>query len=61
MTDIHGSCDERFKGVGDVLTANLDREADLGASVAVTLEGELVVDIWGGYADEERSRPWERD
>jgi CubicO group peptidase (beta-lactamase class C family) len=61
VTDIQGSCDERFKGVGDVLAANLDREADLGASVAVTLEGELVVDIWGGYADEERSRPWERD
>jgi CubicO group peptidase (beta-lactamase class C family) len=61
VADIHGSCDERFKGVGDVLAANIDREADVGASVAVTLEGELVVDIWGGYADEGRSRPWERD
>jgi CubicO group peptidase (beta-lactamase class C family) len=61
VTDIQGSCDERFKGVSDVLAANVEREADLGASVAVTLEGELVVDIWGGYADEERSRPWDRD
>ena len=60
MTDIRGSCDERFKGVSDVLAANLDREADLGASVAVTREGDLVVDIWGGYADDQH-RPWDRD
>ncbi len=29
--------------------------------MAVTVDGELVVDIWGGYADEDQSRPWERD
>ncbi len=61
MAEIQGSCDERFKGVGDVLAANLDRGADVGASVAVTVDGELVVDIWGGYADQDQSRPWERD
>jgi CubicO group peptidase (beta-lactamase class C family) len=61
MTDIQGRCDERFKGVSDVLAANLDRGVDVGASVAVTVEGELVVDIWGGYADEDQRQPWERD
>jgi CubicO group peptidase (beta-lactamase class C family) len=61
MTDIQGKCDERFKGVSDVLAANLDRGVDVGASVAVTVEGELVVDIWGGYADEDQRQPWERD
>jgi CubicO group peptidase (beta-lactamase class C family) len=61
MADIHGSCDERFKGVSDVLAANIDEGADVGASVAVTVDGELVVDIWGGYADEGQSRPWARD
>jgi CubicO group peptidase (beta-lactamase class C family) len=61
MTEIHGMCDDRFKGVRDVLAANLERGVDVGASVAVTLEGETVVDIWGGFADEERTRPWERD
>ena len=61
MPEIQGSCDERFKGVGDVLAANLERGADVGASVAVTVDGELVVDIWGGYADQDHSVPWERD
>jgi CubicO group peptidase (beta-lactamase class C family) len=61
VSDIQGTCDERFKGVSDVLAANIDRGADVGASVAVTVQGELVVDIWGGYADEEQNRPWQRD
>ena len=59
--EIHGSCDDRFAAVRDLLAASLAQGTDLGASVAVTLEGELVVDIWGGWADEARTRPWERD
>ena len=61
MAEIHGSCDDRFKGVRDVLSANLDRGVDVGASVAVTVGGELAVDIWGGFADEAKTRPWEGD
>jgi CubicO group peptidase (beta-lactamase class C family) len=61
VAEIQGSCDERFKGVGDVLAANLERGADVGASVAVTVDGELLVDIWGGYADQDESQLWERD
>ena len=59
--EIHGTCDDRFATVRDLLAANLAKGADLGASVAVTLEGEPVVDIWGGWIDEERTRPWERE
>ena len=39
----------------------IDRGDDVGASVAVTLGGEMVVDIWGGHADEAKTVPWERD
>lgn len=58
---VQGTCDERFSAVKDILSASLESGADLGASFAVTLDGELVVDIWGGWADEEKTRPWERD
>jgi CubicO group peptidase (beta-lactamase class C family) len=60
MAQIEGSCDERFEAVRDALATSLDKD-DVGASVAVYVDGEPVVDIWGGYADEERARPWERD
>ncbi|MFI6519058.1 serine hydrolase domain-containing protein [Spirillospora sp. NPDC050679] len=60
MAEIHGVCDERFGAVREALAASLDRE-DVGASAAVYLEGEPVVDLWGGHADAARTRPWERD
>src|SRR5205814_349336 len=47
--------------VRDTLAANLDAGEDGGASVAVFLDGEPVVDIWGGYADVERTRLWQED
>ena len=48
-------------GVRPTLADQLETGADLGASVAVFLHGEPVVDIWGGWADAEKTRPWERD
>ena len=60
MAHIEGNCDERFGAVREALAESLDKK-DVGASVAIFVDGEPVVDIWGGYADEARTRPWERD
>jgi CubicO group peptidase (beta-lactamase class C family) len=60
-TAVSGDCDERFAAVRQVLADNLTSGADLGASVAVYVDGQPVVDIWGGWADAARTRPWERD
>ncbi|WP_338933245.1 serine hydrolase domain-containing protein [Streptomyces netropsis] len=40
---------------------SLHSGADVGASVAIYLDGEPVVDLWDGYADQARTRPWLRD
>jgi len=61
MTEIHGSCDDRFASVREAFTTNFEEGLDVGASVAVTVDGEMVVDLWGGHVDEERTTPWERD
>lgn len=51
-----------FEGVREAFLANFaDGESELGASVAVIHNGEMVVDIWGGHADEARTRPWDKD
>ncbi len=60
MAEVHGTCDERFAGVRDSLAEQLDRE-EIGASIAVDLDGETVVDVWGGFRDAERTTPWTRD
>jgi len=59
--EVRGECNERYAGVRKVLQDNLNSGADLGASVAVFVDGEPVVDIWGGWVDESRTSPWERD
>ncbi|MGZ4711960.1 MAG: serine hydrolase domain-containing protein [Acidimicrobiia bacterium] len=61
MADVHGTCDARFAELRDILGASLDSGADLGASVAVVLDGEAAVDLWGGWADEAHTRPWTED
>jgi CubicO group peptidase (beta-lactamase class C family) len=50
-----------FEGVRRTFEANLASGADVGASFCATVEGATVVDLWGGFADGERTRPWERD
>lgn len=61
MTLVEGFAHPRFAGIAAVLDANLASGADIGASVCMTLEGETVVDLWGGHADPARTRPWQRD
>jgi CubicO group peptidase (beta-lactamase class C family) len=58
---IHGTCDARFARVREVFTEQLDAPEEVGASVAVTLEGRTVVDLWAGHADAARKRPWNAD
>jgi CubicO group peptidase (beta-lactamase class C family) len=47
--------------VSDVLTANLTTGLDIGASAAVFLDGEPVVDLWGGFVDAAHTIPWTGD
>jgi CubicO group peptidase (beta-lactamase class C family) len=58
MAKVDGFTDKRFTSVIDTFAANLDSGADVGASFCATLEGETVVDIWGGHADAAKTRPW---
>lgn len=58
---LEGTCDPRFAAVREALAGNLAERGELGASVAVVVEGRLVVDLWAGWVDEERTRPWQRD
>lgn len=58
---IKGVCPDRFEPVWRTLQYNLESGEDVGASVAVFIDGEPVVDLWGGYFDQKFERPWERD
>jgi CubicO group peptidase (beta-lactamase class C family) len=61
MADIQGTWDPQYEQVATALSASLDAGTDTGASVAVLIGGEPVVDIWGGTVDEAGSAPWAED
>lgn len=56
-----GHCDPRFSAVRAAFEENFDGRGELGAAVTVTVDGATVVDLWGGWADAARTRPWERE
>jgi CubicO group peptidase (beta-lactamase class C family) len=58
---VNGFVAGRFAEARDIFETNLASGADVGASFAATIDGETVVDLWGGFADEARTRPWGRD
>ena len=58
---VQGVTHDRYAAVRTAFEANLSSGADVGASFCATIEGETVVDLWGGFADAAGTRPWERD
>ena len=61
MTEINGFADEKFAPVREAFASNFENRDEIGASVAVSVEGEMVVDLWGGHRDAERTEFWEED
>jgi CubicO group peptidase (beta-lactamase class C family) len=53
-----GTCSARFEPLRELFAAKLESGEDLGASLAVNIDGEMAVDLWGGWADEARKVPW---
>jgi CubicO group peptidase (beta-lactamase class C family) len=58
---VHGWCEPGFGRVWDALSEILAGGEEIGAALAVCVDGHLVVDLWAGYADAARTRPWDRD
>ena len=61
MSDDGTMCDPRFGAVREEFERNFAERREVGASVCVTLDGETVIDLWGGTADLTTGRAWARD
>ncbi len=58
---VHGHCHPRFADVRAALEANFASRNELGSAVCVYHQGEKVVDLWGGFRDAARTKPWGED
>jgi CubicO group peptidase (beta-lactamase class C family) len=62
MTDVvQGHCDARFDKVAGALAEAIESGEEVGASIAIDIDGETVVDMWGGHADAAKTQPWTKD
>jgi CubicO group peptidase (beta-lactamase class C family) len=61
MAELNGICDPRFERVYDALATNIRSGKEVGASICVTIGGEPVIDLWGGWREKEHLHPWTAD
>jgi CubicO group peptidase (beta-lactamase class C family) len=59
--DIQGYCHPRFNRVLAAMLKNFSEYEEIGASVSVVAEGEVTVDLWAGWRDVARTKPWNTD
>jgi hypothetical protein len=59
--EIQGRYDEKFESIVDCYKKQFELGLDIGSSLALTYEGEIVIDIWAGTKDKAKSLPWEEN
>jgi CubicO group peptidase (beta-lactamase class C family) len=57
----HGHCASGFEPVREAFLQNFRDGLEVGAATSIVIDGETVVDLWAGYVDANRERPWNRD
>jgi CubicO group peptidase (beta-lactamase class C family) len=60
-TEVRGTCPPRFEPVRRAFVDNFERGQELGARFCVAIEGEVVLDLMGGWADRAQARPFGPD
>jgi CubicO group peptidase (beta-lactamase class C family) len=60
-TVIAGTCAPGYEPVREAFAQNFAERDEVGASVAVVVGGEPVVNLWAGWADRAHTRPWRED
>ena len=59
---VHGECSPQFRRVRAAFIENFENRGEVGGAVAIYVDGELVVDLWGGQLvhDQRPVEPWQR-
>ena len=58
---VNGYCDSKFIELREYFEESINSKFELGAAISIEIEGESVINLWGGYQDANRRRAWEED
>ena len=53
-----GYCHEDFSEVKRIFNHNFDKYKEIGSSLCVIVDGEIVVDIWAGHKNKNKTKEW---
>jgi CubicO group peptidase (beta-lactamase class C family) len=59
VTEVRGACPPQFAAVREFFTANFAADLELGARFALAWDGEIVIDLMGGWADRAQTRAFD--
>jgi len=55
---IKGKCHKDFQGVAETFAQNFDKYKEIGSLICLVVDGEIIVDLWAGYKNEQRTDVW---
>ena len=61
MAKVQGYCDPKFEKVRTLFQEFIETGEENGAGITANIDGKIVIDMWGGYADEDKKKSWEKD
>tara|TARA_Y100000996_G_scaffold150025_1_gene115517 strand:+ start:1195 stop:2355 length:1161 start_codon:yes stop_codon:yes gene_type:complete len=56
-----GYCHEDFLEIERIFNDNFNKYQEIGSSLCVIVDGEIVVDIWAGHKNKDRTEEWSED
>lgn len=59
--EIAGDCRPEFRPVRDLFWRNVKAGREVGAALSIYVDGEVAVDLWGGWTSARRHRAWQHD
>ncbi|CAF1373742.1 unnamed protein product [Rotaria sp. Silwood1] len=59
--NVDGTVQTGWEPIRDLFQKTFQDNRDLGASLAVYHQGELVVNLWGGWFDKQKTKPYDND
>jgi len=59
--EIHGECDPQFSKVKEAFEKLYQEDREIGSCFAVYKDGKPLIDLWGGFQDKEKTKPWQKD
>ena len=58
---VNGYCDEKFSEAREVFSESINTGFELGAAISLEIEGETVLDLWGGVDSPSKGTEWQEN